>query len=382
MSTPRPARGRDAKNRHRISGAAAGRRRATSRVNVSVPVTTDRVAGLTSTATVLRLWAGGTIIDLKLWLMRSAIGRGIAALAAVLVAYSVLLIPDSTPPAKSTAGPASRIASVPATVTERDYYTTHQSIVPYGLRTLELPILMYHYIRVPPSRRVDMIGYNLSVAPAVFTAQMDWLQAHGYHTVTFDDMRRYWARVSPLPSKPVIITIDDGYQDLYSAAYPILAAHGFTAVAYIVSGFVGERGYVTAAEVVEMDRYGIEIGAHTVNHVDLAHSPEPWLTYQVEESKSWLENLLGHPVVDMAYPSGKFNALVVAAVERAGYWSAVTEVYSVLHTQADRYVWGRVRVAGGEPLAMFISELGPTMPTVTITRVVRISTANDLHHLG
>lgn len=314
--------------------------------------------------------------------MRSAIGRAVAALAMVASAGYIVLVSDSTaPPAFPRATPPGLSAGV-APAAGRDYYTMHESVVPYGLKTLELPILMYHYVRVPPSRKTDMLGYNLSVPPSVFTAQMDWLSVHGYHSVTFEDLRRYWQRVSPLPSKPVIITLDDGYQDLYTTAYPILAEHGFTAVAYIVSGFVGERGYVTASEVVEMDRYGIEIGAHTVNHVDLARSPEPWLTYQVEGSKAWLEKLVGHPVLDMAYPSGRYDALAVAAVAKAGYWSAVTEVYSLVHSQADRLVWGRVRVSGGETLAVFVSQLGPTMPTVTISHVARIDSGIDLHHLA
>jgi peptidoglycan/xylan/chitin deacetylase (PgdA/CDA1 family) len=256
----------------------------------------------------------------------------------------------------------------------RNFYAEHLAVIPYGRKTLELPILMYHYIRVPPLKRIDPVGYNLSVAPSVFAAQMDWLAAHGYHPVTFEDVRLYWQRVTPLPSRPVIITLDDGYQDLYTTAFPILTAHGFTAVAYIVTGFVGERGYVTQEEIREMDHAGIEIGAHTVNHADLARAPQPWLTYQVSESKSWLEKLVGHHVLDMAYPSGKYNAAAILAVERTGYYSAVTEQVSLLHTQADRYAWGRVRVAGGETLALFIAGLGPIMPSVTIARVLPDST--------
>jgi peptidoglycan/xylan/chitin deacetylase (PgdA/CDA1 family) len=120
-----------------------------------------------------------------------------------------------------------------------------------------------------------------------------------------------------------------------------------------------------------MDQYGFEIGAHTVNHADLARASQPWLTYQLVQSKRWLETLLGHSVLDMAYPSGKYNFQTVLAVERAGYYSATTEVYGILHSQEDRYVWTRVRVGGGEPMSMFISSLGPSMPTVTLTSYTR-----------
>ena len=314
--------------------------------------------------------------------MRAAIGRAVAALTVIVSGYLILFAPDANAPSPdfpSAVGHERHI--VPPRPSARDFYTTYDTFVPYGRTTLELPILLYHYIRVPPALRRDPLGYRLSVAPSVFSAQMDWLAAHGYHTVTFDGIRRYWARVAPLPAKPVIITLDDGYQDLYSTAYPILAAHGFTAVAYIVSGFIGMHGYVDAAEISEMDRHGIEIGAHTVNHADLARSPAPWLDYQVIESKRRLEALVGHPVLDMAYPSGKYDALAIAAISRAGYWSSVTEDYTLLHAQTDRFVWGRVRVGGGEPLATLITGLGPSMPTTTVSRQLQISIALELHHL-
>jgi hypothetical protein len=88
---------------------------------------------------------------------------------------------------------------------------------------------------------------------------------------------------------------------------------------------------------------------------------------ELVESKRWLEHLLGHPVLDFAYPSGQFNAQVVAEVKQAGYDTAVTTMSSVEHSFTDRYVWTRVRVGGGESLADFAHNLGSPMPTTTIT---------------
>ena len=283
---------------------------------------------------------------------------------------------DDTPVIPTPAAVASsadyypRVTEAPG---DRDYTTTHRSIVPFGRSVLQLPILMYHYIRTPPSPYRDLIGYNLSIAPSVFNSQMDWLYENGYHTVTFNDVRLYWQHVEPLPSKPVIITLDDGYRDLFTTAFPILAAHNFTAVAYIVSGFVGQRGYVTVDMIKQMDQYGFEIAAHTVNHANLARVWQPMLDYQLLQSKRWLESLVGHPVLDMAYPSGQFNATTMLAVASAGYYSATTEVSGIMHSQTDRYSWTRVRVGGGEPMNMFISSLGPTMPTVTLTSYTKTS---------
>jgi peptidoglycan/xylan/chitin deacetylase (PgdA/CDA1 family) len=302
--------------------------------------------------------------------MRVVAGRVVAVLVAVAGVGGLMLVDDSPIAPATVAAPAPVYGPPEGRPPGREYYSSQHAIVPFGRTTLELPILLYHYIRVPPSPRRDLVGYNLSVSPVQFSAQMDWLAAHGYHTVTFADLRLYWERLVPLPSKPVIITLDDGYQDLYTAAFPILAAHGFTAVAYVVTGFVGDPGYVTIGEIQQMDAYGIEIGAHTVNHVDLVRASEPWMTYQLVQSKSWLEKLVGHSVPDMAYPSGKYNAEVVTAVERAGYYSAVTEELTYLHSQGDRYVWGRVRVSASESMKTFIANLGPAMPSVMTTTTV------------
>lgn len=248
-----------------------------------------------------------------------------------------------------------------------EFNVTHQWVIPAGRRSISVPILMYHYIRRPPSIERDRLGFNLSVSPSDFRAQMDWLAGHGYHPVTLSDLHAYFSGRQALPSKPVVITFDDGHRDLYTTAYPILRAHNFKAVAYIVSGFVGRAMYVTAAQVVELGQNGIEIASHTVNHADLARTSLPMVMYELFASKAWLQHLVGHSVVDFAYPSGKFNAQVIAAMSLAGYRSAVTTMPGTYHSVADRYTWTRVRVSGGESLVDFAQSLGPVEKPVEIT---------------
>src|SRR6202030_4718832 len=102
-------------------------------------------------------------------------------------------------------------------------------------------------------------------------------------------------------------------------------------------------------------------------HANLARSPYGSTMRELVESRQMLENLLGHPVLDFAYPSGQFNAQTVAAVQRAGYDTAVTTLFSVDHSVGDRYLWTRVRVGGGESLAEFAKSLGTPMPSTSIT---------------
>lgn len=229
-------------------------------------------------------------------------------------------------------------------------------VLPPGPSAIRVPILMYHYIRVNPDP-YDRMGFNLSVTPADFAAQMDWLARNGYHPITFTDLHAYLNGQRGLPSRPVILTFDDGYADFYNTALPILRAHDFSAVAYVVSGFVGWPGYMTAAQVVEADRSGIEIGAHTVNHVDLSKQSPDGLRYQLTASKAALEQLLGHPVLSLCYPSGRFNPTVAAAAQNAGYRDATTTRWGSFRTLASRYIWDRLRVSGGERLDQFARDV-------------------------
>ena len=228
-----------------------------------------------------------------------------------------------------------------------------------GASSVKVPILTYHYIRVNPDAR-DRMGLALSVTPADFAAQMDWLARNGYHTVTTEDLHAYLNGRRGLPSKPVILTFDDGYADFYTAALPILRSHDFQADLYVVSGFVGRPGYVTAAQVRESDRSGIEIGSHTVNHADLARTSADGVRAEDVDSKRYLETLLGHPIYSFCYPSGKFTGAVAYQVSAAGYHDATTTMAGYWHSLADRYVWTRLRISGGESLPQFAAAVANT----------------------
>src|ERR1700716_942895 len=298
-STPRPARGREAKKRQASSGAAASSLEQTSRVNTSVPVTTVRVAGLTSTATVFVL-AGPQMNDLKLSGMQTIVRAAALVLTLAVTGYLLQLgpaVPTAVGSAVASVHPITApLEGLRPAPSAHEFFLSRHQVVPVGRRNIALPILMYHYIRTPPSMRYDRMGYKLSISPADFAAQMEWLARNGVHPVDFNTPRAHFARKQPLPTKPVVITLDDGYADLYTAAFPILTAHDFKAVAYIVSGFVGWPGYATADQIVQMDHNGIEIASHTVHHADLARSSAGSVRNELVESKLSLEHLLGHPV--------------------------------------------------------------------------------------
>ena len=182
---------------------------------------------------------------------------------------------------------------------------------------LSIPILMYHYIRVVDDPN-DQLGRDLSVTPVNFQKQLDEIKALGYTTTTFQEIEN-----GNLPEKPIILTFDDGYQDFYTNAYPVLKQMRMTAVSFII---VNDRGdeYMTGPEIKEISDYGIEIGSHTLNHLDLSKIDDVRATKEITESKNELEKLTNKAVISFCYPSGKFNDSSIRITGETGYKFATT----------------------------------------------------------
>lgn len=214
---------------------------------------------------------------------------------------------------------------------------------------------MYHYIRVNPVAS-DKLGYGLSVTPLDFAAQMQFLSEHGYRTMLVPELLAEVAK--PRHDKIVALTFDDGYADAYSEALPVLRRYGMRATFYVISGFVGHHGYLSPDQAKEMAAAGMEIGSHTVNHPDLTHLDALGLRRELGDSRASLESLIGGPVLDFCYPSGKSDPAARAAVDKAGYRTAVTTQYGFAASGQDPLLLPRVRISGGMTLPEFAAALG------------------------
>ncbi|MBV8087013.1 MAG: polysaccharide deacetylase family protein [Chloroflexi bacterium] len=220
-----------------------------------------------------------------------------------------------------------------------------------------VPILMYHYIRDVPANSPDKLGYGLSVAPAVFDQQLSYLKANGYASVSMADVVSHVTLGAPLPPKPVVLTFDDGYADFYMAALPLLQKYQFTATTYLVVDFLGRPGYMSWQQAQTLQGLGMEIGAHTLDHVDLAIQQPPQAIRQIDDSRTALQQRLSAPVQTFAYPSGRYNTNVVKLVGADGFTSAVTTDPGDRYPASKLLTLPRVRVAGGENLAAFAKSL-------------------------
>lgn len=222
---------------------------------------------------------------------------------------------------------------------------------------LRVPVLMYHYIRINPNYK-DKIGFNLSVTPSDFAAQMNYLDQQGYYPMTLDDLNYVLYHPSYLPKKPIVITFDDGYEDSYTNAFPILKSHHFRAINFVITGFVGEPNYLTWNQITEMKDSGIFFfEGHTVHHYALTNYNSSIVRYELSQSKLDLQNHLNSPVNWMAYPYGNVNWRVVALVKQAHYIGAFGTNFGTYQSTNYMYTLPRVRVSGGETLYQFAQNL-------------------------
>jgi len=217
---------------------------------------------------------------------------------------------------------------------------------------------MYHYVsELPPNP--DRYRRDLTVSPENFQAQLQYLADAGYHTITLSDMYLHFTRGYPLPEKPIVLTFDDGYKDAYEVVFPRLLDHGFTATFFVLATppHLELPDYMTWAEMKEMSDAGMEIQAHGRDHVDLRGCSYDYLVYQILGIQEAIHFHTGRLPRFFCYPSGQYDANVIAVLESAGYWGAVTTQWGVNHTPDNLFEMERVRIRGADTLTSFIDKL-------------------------
>jgi peptidoglycan/xylan/chitin deacetylase (PgdA/CDA1 family) len=223
---------------------------------------------------------------------------------------------------------------------------------------LRVPILMYHYISANPKWPDDPLRTQLSVPPQQFAAQLDYLQRASYTTITLDDLTAALRDGAPLPGKPLILTFDDGYEDFYTNAYPLLQQYNDKATIYIISHKVGLQGYMTWEQLRELAASPlITIGAHTRTHPALATLSAEQSWEEMAGSKTDLEGELGIAVRHLAYPYGSFSTTTLEQAQQIGFDTAVTTHEGLSHSADHILALRRVRVNGGAGLRDLIEGL-------------------------
>jgi peptidoglycan/xylan/chitin deacetylase (PgdA/CDA1 family) len=265
-----------------------------------------------------------------------------AAMRALALAAVVCLCAgcgSSSPPARS---------NVPASSTRSAAQASSQGAGAHNGPPghASVPILMYHVIAAPPAGAPFP---GLYVEPSEFAEQMRALKSAGFHAVTMDQVQGYWLHGVALPAgKPIVLTFDNGYRSQYTQALPVLRELGWVGDENIqLSGLPPSQGGLSRDQVRGLIAAGWELDTQGYSHADLVRLGAEELHYQVAVTRRLIQQRYGVPVNWFCYPSGHYNATVIAAVKAAGFVGSTTVIPGWAAPEEDRYRLHRLRVLGG-----------------------------------
>ena len=205
---------------------------------------------------------------------------------------------------------------------------------------------MYHVINDPPAGA----PYPLLYVPAAeFDAQMQALKSAGWVGVTLDQLWANWTTGAKLPAgKPFVITFDNGYYSQYSAALPELKRLGWVADENMqLTGLPPSQGGLTNQEIEAMVKAGWELDTQGISHADLVELSGSDLAAQVAGARHTIQRRFHVPVNWFCYPSGQYDAAVIAEVKAAGFKGSTTVVPGWASRTSDPYELPRLRIVGG-----------------------------------
>lgn len=240
-------------------------------------------------------------------------------------------------------------------------------------------IFSYHGIHDQPANAY-------AVASNDFAQHMQFL-AQQCSLLTLDRLVACLRKDEPLPPRAVAVTIDDGYQDAYTHAFPILQRWAVPATVFLPVDFIGaasaqveqvagrlaQAEFLSWQQVAEMSRHGIDFGSHTLSHVSLTRLSPRQAQVELERSKARLEDELGKPATGLAYPYGTvrdFSPAVERLAAEAGYAWAVTGLSGVNTARSDFYALRRTKIERGDGRTLFArAARGALDPWIVVDRL-------------
>lgn len=222
--------------------------------------------------------------------------------------------------------------------------------------TTPVPILLYHHIATAPKRVASPALY---VPSALFKQQMAALAKAGYEAVTLDDVVTAWTTPGgSLPTKPVVVTFDDGFTNQFTGALPVMKARGWPGVLNLIVNSIYQPR-ITTAQVKAMLRAGWELDAHTVTHPDLSKITDPVrLTREIVGGRTALQERYGAPVDFIAYPYGHVSQQAAQIViQDAGFLGGMTTAAGIATPSTDRARLPRIIVSPKTTPAALVTKL-------------------------
>lgn len=212
-------------------------------------------------------------------------------------------------------------------------------------------VLMYHMIGSEKGNDAIMSADNLRW-------QLEYLRDNGYHPITMQELCDYVTKQAPLPSKPVCLTFDDGYEDNYTIVYPMMKEFGFPWTVFVITGDVGRPNRMTWEQLNEMaDSRAVTIASHTVTHPRLHNLPPEEVRREIDGAQQALKEHLGIDNPWIAYPYGDYDETVDGIAREAGIRLAVTTDAGRVHAGSYPYELRRVWIGNQVDEAHFRDRL-------------------------
>ena len=211
-------------------------------------------------------------------------------------------------------------------IIERKIDEVYKSAIAEKKSPSSIPVLMYHRIvaKAPSDSQ-----HGIWVTAQSFEQQLKSLKRRGYSSITFEQYQLFLNSELSLPKRPIILTFDDGYEDNYTIAFPLLKKYEFSAVIFLVSDNNKRANFWDADEqqvplmndrqIREMSLAGIEFGSHTVTHSNLTKCPMEQIREEFVTSKRIIEQIIGKEIISVAYPYGAVNKQIKSIATEAGY---------------------------------------------------------------
>lgn len=214
---------------------------------------------------------------------------------------------------------------------------------------VHLPVLMYHHIQSRDAATADK-QTNLTVYTDVFQSQMQYLKSKGYNTVTMNDLVNFFDSGTLISGKSVLITFDDGYQDFYTDAYPILSGLGLHATMFVPTGLIQNPDYLTWDEISGMTS-SVLFANHTWSHKNVQVSTGSMETEISTADIQLNDHGLNSPKV-FAYPFGLETSQAENYLASLGYKAAFTTRSGSTLCKKQRFDLPRIRI-GNAPLSSY-----------------------------
>lgn len=223
-----------------------------------------------------------------------------------------------------------------------------------------IPIITYHCIDN------NIVGdKNMFVSPKQFEQQMKYLHDSGFTPITFKQLDA----VSSI-KKPLIITFDDGYEDNYLNAYPILKKYNFKATIFLISNAIGHERYLKINEIDQMKDL-IDFQSHTVHHWNLTKLPKASVEKEIIDSKTDLEKLLNKRVFVLSYPYSAYNKNIISITKKYYKYGITMSNYKI-YEYPGTYEIKRIEIENGIDIETFGKLIKSNQPKLLTHKPSRV----------